>query len=499
MSQHGKIFMNKLSKQSNLKLTKSNSTKNFFSLHSLIVRKLNQKEKSSNIISKEINEYMNLPEKFFSPNSRVTIGKKIKLKDMKSIGIEIIQKKIPIPNKRTSLLRKSFNFNNNNINISNNNNNNDNLSRSYLPYGHASNKEKQQQSSNEKYEIIDNEQLKKIFNKYKTFHISFSNDKKNKYKKIKEKNNNKKNNIKINISEKSNIIDNKKIRNNNSRNIEMPNDIVEYLTFQNNKIKIRQKYDNKFKHISKYISKLINKKENDLLINRIDDYSFKKELLNEIDFNKPPEDKYGIYKWNISLRRPENFEGMRNSYINLTRDQNPFWGIVVEKYPKIKELKLRPGILNKNKIFLEKFKKAHLPLINYKDYKNLENLDSLSVKGKNLFNVEYNREINNNKGKKKLHKTFVDKGGRVILKTEINNIFGDLTFCENYNNNLLSTNRTNFTSTNSFYNTFRGKLPLENNYNKSKVSFKDLPNSSMFNDEILKKNTFFKSKSSVEI
>ena len=180
MSQHGKIFMNKLSKQSNLKLTKSNSTKNFFSLHSLIVRKLNQKEKSSNIISKEINEYMNLPEKFFSPNSRVTIGKKIKLKDMKSIGIEIIQKKIPIPNKRTSLLRKSFNFNNNNINISNNNNNNDNLSRSYLPYGHASNKEKQQQSSNEKYEIIDNEQLKKIFNKYKTFHIIFSNDKKNK-------------------------------------------------------------------------------------------------------------------------------------------------------------------------------------------------------------------------------------------------------------------------------------------------------------------------------
>ena len=216
------------------------------------------------------------------------------------------------------------------------------------------------------------------------------------------------------------------------------------------------------------------------------------------------DEKYGIYKWNISLRRPKYFEGMRNTYINLTRDQNPFWGIVVEKYPKIKEIKMRPGTLDKNKNFFEKFKKSHSPLINYKDYKNLENLDTLSVKGENLFNIEYNREINNNRSKKKLYKAFVDKGGKVILKTEINNIFGEKTFYENYNsNNLLSSNNINFKSNNSGYNTFTNKLPFNikniNNSNSS-LNVKFFPNSSsIINEKILEKNKFPKNRSSAEI
>ena len=133
-------------------------------------------------------------------------------------------------------------------------------------------------------------------------------------------------------------------------------------------------------------------------------------------------------------------------------------------------------------------------------FKNLENIDTLSVKGQNLFNIEYNREINNNNNnnKKKLHKTFVDKGGKVILKTDINNIFGESTFYENYNNtNNLSGNKTNFTNINNV--TFTNKFYLQNNYNKSAVNFKDYPNSSRLNDEIFKKSTFFKSKSSVDI
>lgn len=412
-----------------------------------------------------------MPEKFFSPNSRVTIGKKIKLKDMKTIGIEpITQKKTPIINKRMSLYRKSLNFINNNIN------NNENYSRTSLAYNHISNKEKQQ-ISNEKYDIIDNEQLKKIFNKFKTFQVNSSNNR-NKFNKENE-------------NYKYNKINNKKSRNKDKN---FPLEITESLAFQNNKMKLRQKLNNKIKNISKYISTSIKKKENDLLLNRVDDYSFKKELLNEIDFNKTNDEKYGIYKWNVSLRRPRNFEGKRNAYINLTREQNPFWGIVVEKCPKIKELKMRPGILYKNKSFLEKFKKGYYPLINLKDIKILENLDTLTVKGKNLYNIEYNREINNNKGKKKLYKVIVDKGGKIILKTEINNIFGETTFFENYNNNnLLSINRTNFTNP---YNTFTSKILFQN---KSNANFKNYPNSSINNDEIYKKSTFFKSKSSIDI
>ena len=180
MSKHGKIIMNKLSKQANPKKAKSNSTNMFRPLHSFLVRKLNQKEKTSYIINKEIDECLNLPEKFFSPNSKVTIGKKIKLKNMKIIGLEKpALKKSTFQNKRMSLYRKSFNFSNN-LNIGETN------LRHSISSTFFSNKEKlQQQVNNDKYEVINNEQLKKIFNKYKTCkNNSLDNNKKIFFKKI---------------------------------------------------------------------------------------------------------------------------------------------------------------------------------------------------------------------------------------------------------------------------------------------------------------------------
>ena len=494
MSQDGELFINKLSKNTNLNITKSNSTKKILSFNSLVVRKLNQKEKSNNIITKEIHDYLYLPEKYFSPNSRVVIGKKVKLKDMKTIKIEPdVPKRIHLSTKKISLYRKSYNINSNNLNL-NLNIKDESFARKSLPNYYNPKIEKLKQSNNDKYEIIDNEQLKKIFNKYKTYNINSKINKHNyNNKSIK---NNKINKINKNNKSTNNIKSNRSIE----RKKDLPFKIAESLSFQNNKIKKRQKLDNKVKKISKYISKLINKKENDLLLNRVDDYSFKKELLKEIDYNRPIDQNYGINKWKISLRRQKNFEGMRNAYINVTSEQNPFWGIVVEKSPIIKEIKIKPGIINKNKLVLEKFKKTYFPLINYKDCQNLENLDTLTVKGKNLFNIEYNREIKKNKGTKILHKIFIDKGGKIFFKTDINNIFGEMTFYENYNTNSLSTtHRTNFTNINSAYNTFTNRFPLQKNYNKSFVNIKDGPNSSIINDEILKKSTFSKSKSSVDI
>ena len=165
------LFMNKFQKKSSPKMVKSNSTKLFQPKISYVVRKMNEKELSSDLISKEINEYLSSPEKYFSPNSKVTIGKKIKLKDMNKIGIEpvVVPKKMTIINKKMSIFKKFFNsFLNNNEKISN--------LRSSISSSHFNMKDKQQ-IINDKYIIIDNEQLKKIFNKYKTVKNSFnSND-----------------------------------------------------------------------------------------------------------------------------------------------------------------------------------------------------------------------------------------------------------------------------------------------------------------------------------
>lgn len=479
------MFKNKLQKQSSPKIVKSNSTKLFQPKISYVVRKLDEKELSRDLISKEINEYLSSPEKYFSPNSKVTIGKKIKLKDMNKIGIEpvAVPKKMTIINKRMSLFRKFSNV------FFNNNEKNSNL-RSSISSSYFNMKDKQQ-INNDKYEIIDNEQLKKIFNKYKTAKNSLNNNDNEKDNFIQIQDNN---SMSIN-----NCNQNKNINENKIKKKEVPFDLSQSLFFQNNKLKERETLDNKVKNISKHLSKILKKSEKDLLLNKLEYYNFKNELLKEIELNKPVDEKYGKFKWNISLRRPNQFEGMRSSYINLTRDENPFWGIVIEKYPKIKELKIKPGSVSKNRVFFEKFKKTYFPMINLADYKSIENLDNLYIKGENLFNIEYNREIKDNKNKKILYKTFVDKGGKVIMKTEINNIFGEMTFFENYsNNNLLSTRYTNsnMSNSNSAYNTFTSRLAMHmKNYSKSSTNFKNLPNSFSFNEDV-KKKTFFKNSSS---
>ena len=47
---------------------------------------------------------------------------------------------------------------------------------------------------------------------------------------------------------------------------------------------------------------------------------------------------------------------------------------------------------------------------------NLKDLDKICVKGENLFDIEYNREMSSKK-KKILHKAFVENG-KVLLNTE---------------------------------------------------------------------------------
>ena len=498
MSKFSGLFLKKLTFQNKPKINKSNSSKLFSPINSFLIRKINKDEKSNFLISKEIDDYLYSSDNYFSPSSRVAVGKKIKLLDMKTLGIKKPSTiKISIPNQRMSLYKKFF------FQITNKENKGDyfNSLKSSMSSTHFSHKEKQQQLNNDKYEIIDNEQLKKIFNKYKTLNIISPKTKSNDYIKV-EENNNTNNNINNNINNNTNndikntikiSSINSYIKKNRTRNREVPLGITKSLSLQNKKLEIRQALNSEVENISKNLSKLLNKDENDLLLNQVDCYNLKKELLNEIDVNKPSYDKYGKFNWNINLRKPKYFKGVRNCYINLTKEQNPFWGIVVEKYPKIKELKIKPGTILKNKKFFEKFKKTYFPFINSADYKNFEKLDSLNIKGENLYDVEYNREIRDNKNKKILHKAYIDKGGKVIMKTDINNIFGEKTFYENYNNNnnLLSNNSTRYTNSsnnNSAYNTFTNYLALQlKKYSKNIINLKDLPKSSLANDEINKK------------
>ena len=98
----------------------------------------------------------------------------------------------------------------------------------------------------------------------------------------------------------------------------------------------------------------------------------------------------------------------------------------------MRQTSIRPGINvnNRNlKYFINKAKSFEEGINDNK----LNNLDEINVKGENLFDIEYNREMSSKK-RKILHKVFV-VNGKALFNTEINNTFGKETFYKNYERN----------------------------------------------------------------
>ena len=346
----------------------------------LMVRKLGKSEEIKHkIINREINKYFLIPEKYFEFDTPITVGKKIKFHPFHE------QKSIIKPNKqsKSKLLV--------NYKSSSNSGQKSKITISY------SNKQLQEKFQENKYELIDNEKLKQIFNRFK----SLSN-------KIK-----KENNIKF-----------------------LPKELKKCLFSQNKKLLNKKSQEEETNKLAKYLSIKSKRKENSLLLNNLEIYRYNKEIINEIEESKPIEEKFVNFKWNLSLRRPEHFIGTRNSYINLNNDKNPYWSIVVEKIPKIKEFSVKP--LHSMSCGKNEFKKLNQKYNMY--FNTIGNLENLEIKGKNLFNLEYNREMGL-KNKKILHKMFFENG-KIISNNEINHLFGNQTFYKNYKINSRNINKS---------------------------------------------------------
>ena len=395
----------------------------------LTVRKMNQNEKSNKDISNEINDYFGSPEKYFQKNSPVSIGKKIYILDMndpklrrggrlkteRKITKNYFNNLVSLASKMSSKDINSFNKSNRNIG-----------------------KEKQQFL--DRYEVIDNYKLKKIFDSYKI--------------KGREKDDSVDKNQITNSSftdsdtdKDENNIKNKLI-NSNYFVEDIPNDIQKSLSNQNKKLHMRKMLEKKNKILSQYLSKKVNKPQNNLLLNKIDLYRFKKEVINEIENRKPLDERYGRFKWNISLRKPDYFKGVRDSYINLKGERfNPFWSIVIERSPKLKNLSIIPRHGNKRNNLYESKNRSLNAIYTTPSFKTIENLEDLTVDGKNLYKLEYKREITDSKERKILHKVFIENG-KAITHNEINNLFGHDTFYKNYTSCQTEKNMTMKTSSN---------------------------------------------------
>ena len=372
-----------------------------FKPYTLLVRKLSENYCKSAIKS-EIANYFNSPDKFFDLNSHICLNKKINLK--KIIPFEDSTLKERTSNKRESTksmrnnTKKFSSFKDKNIFNSLNVNREINTIR-------------------KNFETIDNEKLKNIFKSFK--------------------------NKKFNINQRNINILNKEKKDQNFKSLSdykikknlIPRQLSSNLMVQNRILNIKRQLDKQNTNISKYLSKKLRKNESDLLFNGVHLFKYKKEILdNDENYKDSPKkitENSCLFKWISSLRRPKNFYGKRENYINVSSDTNPLWSIVIEKYPITKEISVKAGYNLNNRDFNYFKRNRNLSSINSAKLKNVEDLDSMSLKGENLYDVEYNREMSSNNSKI-LHKVFVDNG-KVISYNDVNNLFGNETIYRNYN------------------------------------------------------------------
>ena len=110
----------------------------------------------------------------------------------------------------------------------------------------------------------------------------------------------------------------------------------------------------------------------------------------------------------------------------------PFWAVVRERYPQEKTISIKPGSNLKQKEFIDFLSNPYLSSSTHGEnsIKVVENIDDLTIKGTDLFELEYN-EAMRIKGNKILHKVFFDNG-KAILEKDVNDLFGEKMIYKNY-------------------------------------------------------------------
>jgi hypothetical protein len=355
------------------------------------IKKIDKDNFNIKEINQKLNNYFENPDGYFSENDSIFIGKRILINDIRST--------LSLPKDRQiNNIRSLKKINSMKSNLTRSTNN---TYRKGINFKNLSDTD----SLKNYKEIIDNKKLKMLFENFE------------------------KNNLKL--KRNNNFFNSNQETFNN-----LPFKLKMKLDDQTHYLKIKSDLEKKNNKFSKILSKKIKKEPKDLLMNRIDIFRLKRQIYNDIENNLPIDEKYGKHKWTISLRRPENFKGERDAYVNLGSDKKPLWSIVREKFPIINELCIKPGYNLNYKDYTEFKKNQFLPSSSFKNIKTVENLEQLKIDGKDLYNIEYNREMSV-KGKKIFYKGFFDNGN-IIMNKDIEDYYPDKTLYKNYkefNNN----------------------------------------------------------------
>ena len=183
----------------------------------------------------------------------------------------------------------------------------------------------------------------------------------------------------------------------------LPTPIKKILLSQQKNLEEKLKDDNDITRMENFLIKKTNKKRENLLLKNYDSYQIKRGFLRNLEDKEPTELKMGDNNWYFNLRRPRNFKGIRDAYINIRTNDNPFWGRFFETCPK-NILRYRKPKVNSLDFINSIENSPYLPKIangnsTIDDLKKMENLE---IKGKSLFSLEKDLDLQIN-GKKKFY------------------------------------------------------------------------------------------------
>ena len=139
----------------------------------------------------------------------------------------------------------------------------------------------------------------------------------------------------------------------------------------------------------KNLAKKCNKDKNELLINNIEDFRLKKQLLEYIENNKILSEKFGDKYWLFSLRRSDKNDFIRYNYYNIGNNDREIWKKFIDYPDKDVELTNDPYNQKKNKVsILTNFNKAFKNKV--ETIPNIKGFNEIKIEGKNLVNKEFN-------------------------------------------------------------------------------------------------------------
>jgi hypothetical protein len=185
---------------------------------------------------------------------------------------------------------------------------------------------------------------------------------------------------------------------------EIKKEIGKNLSGQEKALLHLEKCKNNSQILSKNISNKINRKEDDLLYNKLEIYRLKKQLVDLMEKSKSIRDKFGDNYWMVSLRRPKISKEIRFLYSNLNHKYNLSPDLIIDSGDKEFEFISDPSLRN-NKEYKDILKTINNLKQKYKfQIPNTEKVLDIQIKGKNILHKELNDFKDNNNDKFRLFK-----------------------------------------------------------------------------------------------